>query len=137
VRQKTFDDRQIRILEIPREEWELKSDRGLFVPKYRPMPLQEYATTSKMFFFPTTGFNVFPNQVPSIFNTEETAPRPNDFIVSIDRPNAVNVNFSACLLGRDANTHVWSVEPNEERFYKQDDSAYPIIQLWTSVTPYT
>jgi hypothetical protein len=137
VRQKTFDDGQAHISEIPREEWELRSDRGLFVPKYRPMPLHEYATTSNMFFFPTTGFNVFPNQAPSIFNTDETAPRPNDFIVSIDRPNAVNVNFSACLLGRDANTNSWNIEPNQERFHMQDDSAYPIIKLWTLVAPCT
>ena len=137
VRQKTFENGQTRVSEIPRREWELRSDRGLFVPEHQPRPLQEYATSSQMFFFPTTGFNAFPNKAPSILNTSETSPRLNDFIVSIDRPNAVNINFSACLLGKDADTNLWPIEPNQQRFQMQDDSAYPIIQLWTLIAPYT
>ena len=136
MRVKTFENGQVQISESLRAECE-PTRASLFVPEHPLKPIQEYATTAEMFFFPTTGFNAFPDQTPSIFNTVETTPRADDLVVSLDRSEAFNVSFSACLLGRDANRNLWPIEANQQRFQTQDDADYPIIELSALLTPYT
>jgi hypothetical protein len=125
-----------RIEEIQRAEWEAQRDTVILLPDFVLPPLADYSSNPHSFFFPSSGFNVFPGIRPGLMprNPEFVEPRSNDLVVEIRRTEAIMVNMGARLRGCGL-TSSSSMTTDGEFHSKTDDSAYPHVELYCAVAP--
>lgn len=125
-----------RIEELPRAAWEAQRDTVVLLPDFVLPRLADYSTNPHSFFFPSSGFNVFPGLRPGLLPRDPVSvdPQVDDLVVDIDRAEATMVNMGARLRGLGL-TSCSAITTDGEFHSQTDDSVFPHIELYCAVAP--